>query len=59
MRRASSSSEREGRRCSLESGGERLGDEVKERPVRGKLVGEREMMGRRQVVRKFGTDLER
>jgi len=61
MRRESSRVEREGRRWSLESGGEmtRLVGVVKEAPVRGRVVVLREAMGRMHDVRKEGMDLVR
>lgn len=59
MRRARSSSARDWRRWSFESGGERVGKVKKEVPVRGMEFGVRLAMGRMQDVRKAGTDLLR
>jgi len=60
MRSAKSSSARDWRRCSFESGGERVGSaKKKEVPVRGMEFGVRFAMGRMQDVRKADTDLLR
>jgi hypothetical protein len=57
-----SSSAKEFRRCSFESGGKSVGIErvgTKERPVSGSEVEDRLAMGRMQVVRNAVTDLLR
>jgi hypothetical protein len=60
MRSARSSSARDWRRWSFESGGERVGRvKKKEAPVRGMELGDRFAMGRMQEVRKAETDLLR
>jgi hypothetical protein len=57
---ARSSSARDWRRWSFESGGERVGRvKKKEAPVRGIELGERFATGRMQEVRKAETDLLR
>jgi hypothetical protein len=61
--RERSSSAREGRRWSFESGGEKVPNPPtpgrNERPVMGRVRGERREMGRMAVVRKVGIDLWR
>lgn len=60
MRSARSSSARDWRRWSFESGGERVGRvKKKEAPVKGMELGERFAMGRMQEVRNAETDLLR
>lgn len=70
MRRVRGRVGREGMRCSLESGGEREreiavfgwgreGEGRNEVPLRGRVEGVREAMGRRQVVKNEKMDLVR